>query len=1080
MTDSDLLAYWPRPADMVACIKVDAEAASEAVALAVHQPMSFERRIIGAQTASGGSCSEEDLLNAFLSTDLSDGRVIVPIRGQSGVGKSHIIRWLDMHLRTRPDAARRVVIRVPKGVSLRQVLRILLDTLNSASYEQYREELQRAQHELDAREASGLLCEMLAHTLEDLGHTARAQLTENPQNVQARELDAFCRPTMLPGLLRNQFMRDSHFVTHRRGGPGPVKRLVEHLTTTRAADADDDRKHRFVVEDFDFEDLAADEALGRNEKGALVAIGRKDRREVAARILNQAIDGAKQRLIGIGAATVSELFEKIRRDLLRDGKELVLLVEDFAVLSGLQKQLLQVIIKEAVRDGRQELCTMRTALAYTTGYLDADTVLTRAHVEYIIPDEVKDTDEILQRIERMVGAYLNAARLGQSQLEAAHERRDPHDADPRAWIPRFAAEIDGESRSMLDSFGTSADGYELFPLNHAALAQLAKEGCVKDGALVYNPRFIIQNILNQVLSYRELFAKRRFPPASFGSANTRTVAAVTEHVRRAVSDDELDRYLRFLAYWGGALATPAGLAELAPSLFQAFHLDGKLLTRGVDVRRKEVPVVAPPRSTKVSSRGNRDGAPPRPGEGLAAASDLGRTESSLEKYWDEILENWRRGTALGQKDANQLRRWLFEAVCDAIEWDWVLFRPRKTGIDQETVYLPRAAGGGGRTPEDAFAVLCTEQDLNAEVTSARINRSLMALVRKVSNGGKFEYEGAEGDLAAYGALLQRLLPQARQFILQRYFGMPWDPAPLLVQGLLIGARSLGIAGADGDEQTELTNALFAPAPAPEANALAAGAAATSSPSDWETYLATLSRCRRSPGEETPGRVTWADVLLDLCGARQGGGKVHAVDASRLKPLLLGTLKSFLHDAPPPPPSTSATSEYTTLRSQHSDLKRLSSASDKELKRLREWRVRTVAWLGESFDKQETVELLKKTVEAAHEAGIAVDINRKDLQKRIEAFRSKNVKEALTSIEKLGETASRGAILSVLAKRYGETVATTELLREAYDQFEKAAYADMASVERTHGADPVAEAVTALHKEFDDVEAVVKGVSHVGG
>ena len=73
---------------------------------------------------------------------------------------------------------------------------------------------------------------------------------------------------------------------------------------------------------------------------------------------------------------MADLFDAVRAQLFHEGKELVLLVEDFVVLSGIQKQVLQVIIKEAFRDGRQVLCTMRTVLAYTTGYMDAATVLT--------------------------------------------------------------------------------------------------------------------------------------------------------------------------------------------------------------------------------------------------------------------------------------------------------------------------------------------------------------------------------------------------------------------------------------------------------------------------------------------------------------------------------------------------------------------------------------------------------------------------------------------------------------------------------------------------------------------------------
>src|SRR5262249_37913526 len=158
----------------------------------------------------------------------------------------------------------------------------------------------------------------------------------------------------------------------------------------------------------------------------------------AARLLNEALDGAKQRLLRLDP-TVSELFDAIREQLLIDGRELVLLVEDFAVLSGLQKQLLQVIIKEAYRDGRQVLCTMRTALAYTTGYMDTATVLTRANMEYHISDTPGSDDEIQARIAGLVAAYLNAARVGQPAIEAAYRDDTSTTTDLDSWIPVFQA-----------------------------------------------------------------------------------------------------------------------------------------------------------------------------------------------------------------------------------------------------------------------------------------------------------------------------------------------------------------------------------------------------------------------------------------------------------------------------------------------------------------------------------------------------------------------------------------------------------------------------------------------------------------
>ena len=115
MPDQDLLAYWPSQEDVAACVKTDAEAASEAVSLAVHQPLQLERRVIGGQADTLLPCDERELLRLFLEPNLSEGRVIFPIVGNSGTGKSHVVRWIDAQLRRMDDRGTRVVIRIPKG-----------------------------------------------------------------------------------------------------------------------------------------------------------------------------------------------------------------------------------------------------------------------------------------------------------------------------------------------------------------------------------------------------------------------------------------------------------------------------------------------------------------------------------------------------------------------------------------------------------------------------------------------------------------------------------------------------------------------------------------------------------------------------------------------------------------------------------------------------------------------------------------------------------------------------------------------------------------------------------------------------
>jgi hypothetical protein len=992
-------------------------------------------------------CYEQALLRAFLTDDLPEGRVIVPIAGQSGVGKSHVIRWLDTQLRGRPDADRRVVIRIPKGVSLREVLRILLGSLPPQRYGHYREELERAQHEIDSHEASGLLCEMLAHVLEEMGRAARERRVTRPDDAEAKEREAYCG--ILPALLRNQYLRDNHFLSARGGGDGPVRRLVEHVTTLRRPGTDDDRKHGFVAEDLDFGDLVSNEALGRIERQAITSL-RPERREGAARILNLAIDEAKQRLLRIGPSTISDLFDSIRRDLLADDKELVLLVEDFVVLSGLQKQLLQVVIKEAVRDGRQVLCTLRTALAYTTGYLDADTVLTRAHIEYRIPDESSE-DDIFARVERLVGAYLNAARLGQTSLERAFKQRERR---AESWIPRFAIRLEADAAATLEAFGSSQDGYELFPLNRTALRQLAREGCVRNGLLVYNPRFIIQNVINVTLTHRALFETGRFPPATFGLRSTQVGASVADHVRRAVPETDRDRHLRFLAYWAGS----AGAGDVADRIFEAFNLKADAGLRALSNEASRTALgkssTAPPEMPTVHSPGEV-------GRGASGASE----KSTPERRWDKALEDWRSGGQLPQRDADLIRKLVFDAALKSIEWDWFVYRPGLWGtgwaMDQrKRLYLPRAGGGEGRKAEDAIATVCADADLQSETESARVKLALMGLIRLTEvNKNARTYDGIENDLAAAGPLVERVASAVRPQIEASYFGVAADLSPAIVEVLLVGARALGITGADKDDNAALTECVFAPAP--DGYPLAADPN-----SNWSGYAAALAACMGTAASEDGG---WRRFLLDLVGARQGSAdKVYAVDAFRLKPLIEGVLQRWSHASSVPPRTVIAgADDLDKFRTRYNELRKLAGAVDMERDALIAWRERCMAWMGNEFDKNEVLGLMKAAADAAHDSGIAREINIRAFHAAVEAFRGTTVKAALDDIARLSAR-DRGFTISVLGRKYVDVMAVTNDLISVYDDFESKIYDEFAREQMSKGVDPLAEAVAALQLELETV------------
>jgi hypothetical protein len=1063
MSTRDLLVYWPTEKAVAECIKVDAEAASEAVSLAVHQPMRFERRVIGGDSKQYDVCDEHELLQTFLEPDLSEGRVILPIVGTAGSGKSHIVRWFETQMRRLPGGNRRVVIRIPKGISLKGVLRLLLEHLEGPPYQEFRKELIRAQEALEPEEAAGLLCEMLAHTLTRMFEAARQRLRENPANAEARTCEALCRSDVLPALLRNQYLRDQHFVKAANGGPGVVKRLVEHLTEDVASGIDDERKHLFTDSDLIFGEVDQN-ALGRAELRAIHMLEtHEDRRRLAVKFLNDGLDDAKEQLIRLDP-TVADLFDAIRGELLKEDRELVLLVEDFVVLSGLQKQLLQVMIKEAIRDGRQVLCTMRTALAYTPGYLDAATVLTRAGAEYRIPDVPGSDEEILAKVVRQVGAYLNAARLGQSRLERAFESKREDGGDLRSWIPAFQANLEPDALAMLEAFGGSRDRYQLFPFNEDAIHQLAKEGCLDAGRLVYNPRLVIKNVLQRVLKDREVFQEGQFPPADITGQVRNLPSPVVEHVKLRVAREDLTRYLRFLAYWGGC---PSGINELGhtdPHVFAAFGLD----------RKRVAGVGTVPPGKKPGSGGE----PPDSGTPEPPQSEL----HPVEAKWRSILEEWRRGETLSQANATQLRKWVAEALEGYIDLNWEFFRPLEDAtLDTwfRYVYIPRATGNEGRSAAESMVALCTETELDSEIESARIHGALMAVIRFHGvHSHKWDFDGADESLPRYTAYLEELSEKARLFVRQRYFRQAWDPLPNLVEGLLIGARILGIDGANRDVHHLLIKAMLEPSPSSVENPSRGETEPDPALMSWNALKGALRQCRSSTERDGRKYLSWRDHLLKLVGARQGRGEnVLALDVLRLKPAIERTLDTWTLETVGAAASPAA--EFVGFRAMAQDIKRHSVAIERYRQRLKEWSERVHKSLGAEFEKVEVVRELTDTMNVIKDAGMGAGLETGKCLKLIEEFRKTPIKEALAEIGSLTPEASRGAILSVLGSGYESLVPATDELLTKVEEVLSSLEGRITSETQAHGEHPLQEAISLLSGELTETSKLLKRAASYG-
>lgn len=112
----------------IATLSTEAVSPSTSVFLATHAPLRISRRDPQLRTdVAGTAVTEEEVLQDFLYRPLGNGVLLMPVIGQSGTGKSHLVRWVYERTGRRP-VDNRVVIHVPKAsTSLRALVRILLD-----------------------------------------------------------------------------------------------------------------------------------------------------------------------------------------------------------------------------------------------------------------------------------------------------------------------------------------------------------------------------------------------------------------------------------------------------------------------------------------------------------------------------------------------------------------------------------------------------------------------------------------------------------------------------------------------------------------------------------------------------------------------------------------------------------------------------------------------------------------------------------------------------------------------------------------------------------------------------------------
>lgn len=618
-------------------IATEAASPSDAVLMATHTPLRIRRRgQQQSQAAVAYHIAETELVDEFLNAPPKEGILVAPVLGASGTGKSHLVRWAYANIERRQG--RHVIYLQKTMTSLRDVVEALLMKRQDPSFDEIRGQL-------------AFLGETIHQdTLERkiLNELAEAVRTSEAKHFLAKPLVGERGLSLLlhDPLFRDYLLRPGAFINRR----------AEHALKGRDPDAPD------VPLQFTNDDLPLD--IGNIHEAAHVTqqlfrrlVTSPEMQTEAVNLLNECLDVAVMRAANLGVGDVQKAFMKIREQLV--GEEIVLLIEDFALIQGVRRDLLDAIIEVGMVQGQRKYATVRTLMAVTPSYYREklpETFRTRAEASspvYEVDVDLTGDGADSEVLVDFVGRYLNAARVGKETLESSLSLVNKCDQCPL-------------KETCHATFGASSDGFGLYPYNRPAIQRAVKACADDEHPNSFSPRRVLSRAVRGVLMGQAHDLRHgQFPGPGFlqeeiSKASLPSLSlSLREALEEAHSDPELSRYYRMLEFWGNN-----GVANPSSGVYAAFSLERWTLPLGEDTD------VAP----------ETDSAPAKPGvESPKRVDDL---PPSLRRQVDAV-EAWSTGKEMPQGVARDLRGIIREAIVSRLEWvDPAMKEPDGAAVDK--------------------------------------------------------------------------------------------------------------------------------------------------------------------------------------------------------------------------------------------------------------------------------------------------------------------------------------------------------------------------------------------------------------
>ncbi len=551
---------------------------ADAIFLAAHTPMALDH-VKGEQLADG-IAGEQLVLEALLGSVGDQKRnTLVAVTGGSGIGKSHVVRWVHAHL--PDDDPRYRVMYVPRAVqTLRDLLRRIIDALPGEGGSELMSRIDEAIANVKPGELQDrLVNEMklaLDWTLED-----RARLDgESDQEAFAREE-------------RNSLLGE---IDEQSGGR--VDGLADLLDLPQVKEAlmrSEGRLNALVTSYFnqasrrDDNDIFTPDDLPLNQPGIRRALAGQpglaelwniisQQPEMALELLEEALRVALPKVVGLhntSGETLDSLFLASRRALREEGQELVLVFEDLAQFGLVDADL----YNQFVTPPGEDLAPLRVIFAVTDGaYARMErTVRTRVTHEFHVGGSA------LAEASQFVGRYLNLIRVGGEEAERLRPRGTGAPGESH-WMKNacdtreagLPCRVRDECFSAFDSVTIDGLGdVGLYPYNNEALNRALRN--LGDEP---TPREVLDECVSTNLKEADVnIGNGTYPHERTREQFQFQTRMGKDALLAQFPSSDPDRTYRALVIWGNEAVLPAGvltafdlsLEEGSPTLVTPLH-----------------------------------------------------------------------------------------------------------------------------------------------------------------------------------------------------------------------------------------------------------------------------------------------------------------------------------------------------------------------------------------------------------------------------------------------------------------------------------------------------------------------------